>query len=128
MSITRTLQISYPFEGNTIRETISRTADGADPRSFTVADGTTNLIVNWPVDVSAVAMLFISSDKAITIKTNSNSAPDNTLSVPANEPVFWYSGSPLANPLTVDVVTLHIANSSGATATVSIDVAQDTTP
>lgn len=95
----------------------------------TVANGQTAFAINVALDVSACKGFAIVSDQDITIKTNSSGAPDNTLTLKANEPYIWSGANdPNAFLLTVDVTKFYVANSSGSTATIYCAETHDPTP
>lgn len=108
---------------------ISKSADAeVSVGPVPIATGQTAFLVNLAIDVSDLKSLFIVCDQAVTIKTNSSGAPDNTLTLIANQPLVWYNGSYYTNLLTVDVTKIYVANSSGATANLYIFALQDPTP
>lgn len=96
--------------------------------SETVADSTTNLLMNIAIDVSAVTSFYMCSDKALTVKTNSSGSPDNTIVLKANVPYIWNSDSYDTFKLTADVTKIYVTNASGASAALEIHCLQDSTP
>ena len=64
----------------------------------------------------------INSDQAISIKTNSTSAPQDTFSLVATQVKIWTLATDLiaACPFAGDVTAIYITNSSGATANIKI--------
>lgn len=110
-----------------VRETIA--ADGDLPSiSQVIADSSTNLEIAWQADVSQIKSIVIASDQAITIKTNSTGAPDNTLNIVAGMPYVWRTGDYNALLLTADVTKLFVTNASGSSATLKIRGNYDPTP
>lgn len=93
-----------------------------------IADAQTNKIVSWACDVSQVQIIIISSDKALTIKTNNSGAPDDTLELVANVPYVWHVGAYAAFALGTDVTVLYVTNASGSAATLKIAGLYDPTP
>jgi hypothetical protein len=99
--------------------------------NISVANGQTDKAVSFGgVDVSQVVAVWMHSDQAVTIETNStNATGGNTISLAANVPLQWCTGAPFSNPLTQDITsTVYITNASGSTATVNLRVVQDGTP
>lgn len=90
--------------------------------------GETVFEITVNIDVSEIKALFIVSTHTITVKTNSSGAPDDELALIAGEPLIWHTDSIHAEPLTVDVTSVFVANSSGETATLSIFAITDATP
>lgn len=117
--------------GGQVTASKSYTATGhALVQDESIANGQTAFQINIAIDVSALVSLWIHSDQAVTIKTNSSSTPDDTLTPAAGIPIQWTNDSEYANPFAsaVDVTTIFVANSSGATATLNIRALQDATP
>jgi hypothetical protein len=93
-----------------------------------IPDQSTDLEVVLGLDVSEIIALFIKSDQALKIETNSGSVPGNTIDLLANQPYVWVEGDYDACKLTVDVTSLFLTNTSGATATLDIEALVDPTP
>ncbi len=104
------------------------TADAKDQRKITVADSATDFLVTIGIDVSLIKAIIIVSDQDVLMETNSGSTPDDTISLLADNPYIWYTGSYFTNLLATDVTALYFTNSSGAVATVEILVIYDSTP
>lgn len=126
--LSHTLTLSWARNGESIAQTVTPTADGEANRNVTITNGAVNTEVDIVIDVSAVSSLYILTDQALTLKTNSTGAPDDTITLAANKPLIWYSGCGWTNPLTVDVTKFYFSNASGSDATVKVRVLQDTTP
>lgn len=91
----------------------------------TCADsGTTDITV--AIDVSAVKGIIMSSNKAVTVTTNSG--PDNTIALAAGVPYVWTTNNLDTLALTVDVTAIHVTNASGSAATFDLQVLSDATP
>jgi hypothetical protein len=85
--------------------------------------------IDLQIDVSELKTLVISSDAAVTFKTNSTGSPAATVAVGAGAPVIWPAYSGQTNPLgSTDVTTAYITNASGAAATVNLRFLSDGTP
>lgn len=80
------------------------------------------------LDVQAVKAFSVASTQDVTIKTNSNTSPDNTMVLVANSPYIWTTDSVGAFALTVDVTKIFINNASAAEAIVTINALVDSTP
>lgn len=118
-----------PNSGNPIEKAITLTGGSESNLSESIPDSSTDLQVTFELDVSQVKALFIMSDQNITIETNNGTTPDDTLNLVANEPVVWYTGSLLTNPIGTDITTdIFVTNSSGSTATLTIYALTDPTP
>lgn len=93
-----------------------------------IANGGTDVVVAFTLDVSACKSFFIISDKDITLETNSGSAADDTIALLANRPYQWDTESYDSFLLGTDVTALYFTNSSGAAATVKCHALTDATP
>lgn len=94
------------------------------------ANATTRLV--FELDVSEVKMLAIRSDRAVTIKTNSATSPDNTFVLAADQSFLWPLGEgalkDTEGDLVVDdIASLHVVN-AGAAGTLRLDAFVDPTP
>ena len=124
---THTIQTTY--NGSASRSTTqSFTGSGAISISESVSNGGTDVQINVAMDVSALKSVWINSDQAVTLETNSGSAADETISLLANQPYIWYTGSYFTNLLATDITAIFITNASGATATIQIEATYDATP
>ena len=56
-----------------------------------------------------VKSFIIKSAVACTIKTNSSSVPDDTITLVAGEPLQWRDGDAFDNPFTADVSSIFIS-------------------
>jgi hypothetical protein len=129
MAFNQTMTITIDAAGVTVSKQVTKSAGAQQNISEPVANGATDLEITFSLDVSALKMLYIVADKAMTLKTNSSSVPDDTITLVANEPVPWYLGSALTNPITVDITTnIFLTNASGANGTLTIYSLSDPTP
>lgn len=134
MSFTHTLTINHQHidgQGRTTRATETYTKTGGQHVSLSesIPNGSTNLQVALALDASALELLVISADGAITVKTNNSSTPDDTFALTADNGVVWANGMPLAsNPLSEDVTTIYVTNASGAAVTLTVLALLDATP
>jgi hypothetical protein len=93
--------------------------------------GVTELV--FDLDVSEAKMIALRSDVAVTIKTNSVSAPDNTFIMEENQSFLWPLGeSPLKDSLgaavSTDIAKLYVENSGASEGTLRLDAFVDPTP
>lgn len=114
---------------------ISYTDTGEAPGGFVdspcVGSGTNGGITQFSIaiDVSQVRGFWIKAAAALTLKTNSSSAPDNTLVLKAGIPYYWSSTNSYDTfKLTIDVTTLFIVNASASATTCSCGYVFDATP
>lgn len=94
-----------------------------------IADSVSDQEADWTCDFSELKSLAIWSDQVITIETNDGTTPDDTFVLVANQPLYWSENmTGITNPITADVTSIFISNSSGSTATLNIRSVQDPTP
>lgn len=80
----------------------------------TIADATTDANYLLAIDVSGLQAFSMVSTQAITVKTNSSGAPQETFTMAANDPVIFQVGD--AAIFAGDVTSIFITNASGAAA------------
>lgn len=113
MSFTLTVATQVQGAGNPVTSSKSYSGDGALSLDLTVPAGSGDQVISAAIDVSQVKAIIIQSDTAISLKTNSAGAPDNTLALAAGYPYKWTTDSVGALALTVDVTSLHVAKAAG---------------
>ena len=129
MPISHVVTLKVVGSGVSISKDVALTGGSAIIVDESIPDSSTDLEVLFELDVSTVQSIFITSDSAVTLETNSGSTPDDTIVLVANQPVLWYVGSSLVNPLTVDITTnIFVTNASGSAARLQIIALYDPTP
>lgn len=63
--------------------------------------------VGFPVLLAGLALLWILSDKDLTLKTNDAGAPDDTIELTAGIPYIWREGDAA---LSADILSLHVVS------------------
>lgn len=114
--------------GDTFAKTISAQGDGEDNREIDVPNSTVNMLVDMEVGLSQVKLFEVCSSKAVTLKTNSSSSPQETIALAADKPLVYIPGLGLTAPFSGDVTSIYLSNSSGAAAVVTIKLLFDSTP
>jgi hypothetical protein len=118
MSHTAKIKRGWTFEGEVIELDETETGGQLVTIDEDVADSETDYLIALTLDVSQIQALFITSDQAITLETNSGAAPDDTITLAANGCVIWTAADGASlNPLQTDVTALYVTNASGSTAT-----------
>ncbi len=129
MTITHKSTIGVEQGGVILSQTVEISGTGEVNVDEAIPDSSTDLEITFLIDQSAMVSLYIESDQAIKIETNSGSAPTDDIDIVANEPIIWTTNSVHANPITADVTAnIFITNSSGSTANLKIRALQDATP
>jgi len=107
MSYTITATQSAQTPQGTISGSKTATAD-----AIASIDATLTAASNVEYDIdfkyAQLKMLVIKCAVACTIKTNSSSEPDQTITIVAGEPFLWVFGGHFANPITADVSKVYI--------------------
>ena len=102
--------------------------DGRSGRSVTVPASTTDHFVDLAINVSEIQSIYMVSDQALTVETNSASVPDDTIVLIAGRPYIWSVNSYFANLFTTDVTALYLTNAVGTDAVFQLEVVVDATP
>ena len=130
MSITMTLTSKMEGVGTAVLQSVSKTGSGSTNIREEIADSETDLLVAFVADITQMKGLFILSDQALTIKTNSSGEPQETISLLAGVPLMWHDTLPNqadANPFSDDITALYVTNASGETANLTIAMLVDAT-
>ncbi|NIO43789.1 MAG: hypothetical protein GTO41_28705 [Burkholderiales bacterium] len=114
--------------GREIRKSNVYSADGLDTREISVPDSTTDLLVNFTLDISQLKSIYMVSDQNLTVETNDSAAPQETIALLADKPLMWQNDSYYACPFAGDITKLYLTNSSGSTALFNLEVVHDSTP
>lgn len=128
--ITHRLSMTWSGSGASIPVSpdIQQAEDSEINAEPTIPAVTNDVEVAAVFSVASLKMVFILSDKDVTLETNSSSAPDQTISLLANKPLFWYEGAYHANPFTDDVTKFFFSNAGATDANVRIRILRDGTP
>ena len=125
---THALTETIVADGKSIPVTQEFTGDGDVGREIAVASDASDLAVNLAIDFSQIQSLWISADQDLTLETNSDSAPDDTIALKGGKPLHWEPDSYYDCPLTADVTVLYVTNGSAVACTLKIEVLEDATP
>lgn len=77
----------------------------------------TDYLVAYELDYSQCKGVFILADAAMTIETNSGSAPAQTISLTSGVPVAWMYGAGTC-PITADITALYVTSTAGGNLTI----------
>jgi hypothetical protein len=94
----------------------------------TIPPSQSDEMLSIAIDVSQVKAILIYSDHPLTLKTNSHSAPGNTLVLAAGVAYEWTTDSLDTLKLTVDVTSIHVDNPDAAAARLFISGVYDASP
>jgi hypothetical protein len=118
MAVTHTQQANFSTAGTTpsLIKTVQRTATGEQNISKSIAGSTTNQLEAFVAPTAKTHSVYMVADQDCTVKTNSSSAPDKTISLKKNEPVVFWDVSGMTNPFgAVDVASLYVTTGVNTT-------------
>lgn len=124
MSFTHQVTEKVLVGGESISKVNTLTAGSKISIDETIAIGTDTLVA-LTLDVSQVKSIYILSDVAATIETNSGGSPAQTLTLVAGVPYVWYTNKYSALVFTTDITALYITNA--AIARLQIEILVDPT-
>lgn len=133
--MSNTLRISFGASANGQAIGASAVADEVSGDSMlqlaiTIASDASDAAANCVIDEDTLAGFFMVSDVDCTVKTNSDSAAQETFDLSAGVPVYWTSNSSGAKPISDDLTALYITNDSSpaAAGTLYLVAVTDATP
>jgi hypothetical protein len=103
------------------------TTDGGSVFDGSLDVDATNVEIDIAFAYANLKSVCIIASRPTTLKTNSSSMPDDTITLAANQVLKWTVNSGTANPFTADVTKVY-ATKAGAAGTLYIDVLVDVTP
>ena len=106
-----TITTGYADEGGNVQTVVTKytgqTEVGFDG---TITAGSTNAPVNLAWQHAPMQSFMLWSDQALTVKTNSSTAPVQTIALAGNQEITWGTGQAGTNPITTDVTALFVTN------------------
>lgn len=90
--------------------------DGVVPAS------TTGFAINLAFAFATIQALLISSSQAVTMKTNSDTSPAQTIPLTAGQQINWGVGFSTPNPITANVTAVYVDNAGTTPATFKLRV------
>ena len=125
MSHTVRVSVSISEGAFLIGETVNEIVEGCDKRSEKIVDGASDYAVTLGIDVSSLKIFAMKADGgALTVKTNSSGAPQETFVLADDHTLLWREGD--AAIFAGDVSILYVSNSSGGDVFLNIISATDT--
>ncbi len=117
MSHTAAKIVSYFVDGQQVStSTFTYTADDQNNLSTVVPPHTTNFLSSFNITLSALRSMCMISDESLTVKTNSSSAPQETISLVAGKPLTWDTDESYPEPFAGNVTALYLTNSGALSA------------
>lgn len=118
-------------DGTAVLSKVMNTTVDGDVRvnGAVITAGATNTAVSIAFAVANLKCFFMLSDQDLTIKTNSTSSPQETISLIANRPLEWTAADGyFANPFAGNVSVIYATNAGASDATLEIRAGVDATP
>jgi hypothetical protein len=114
MSITHTLGKTWAGGAGSVglQKTIAITSDAELNFDLAVPVSTTNELLAWAFTLTKLKSVYISSDNALTLKTNSSGSPQETLTLGAGDVIQWDNTNGLVAPFAGNVTALYVTNGS----------------
>lgn len=91
------------------------TGDEEQDIDIEVAVSTTNELQNFAITKANLQAVLIYADGALGLKTNSTSAPQDTITLTAGQEIAWMNGDAAACPFSSNVSAIYVTNSSTST-------------
>ena len=122
-TFTDTLSITYTGNGKAVSSKLGTYTGTKDAGIATVIPaGSVNLQVVLAFPVANIQSIVLDASQNVTIKTNSTTAPGDTINLNANFGIFWGIGGLPAKPLTVDVTSIYVSNPGALDSTFNVRV------
>ena len=116
------IQSYYDAAG--LASSVTGTYTGQTSKEFdgTVPASTTGFLISLTMAKTAMQSILIYSSLAVTLKTNSDTSPAQTINLAAGQQINWGSDFTTPNPITADVTAIYIDNAQTSPTTVKIRV------
>lgn len=131
MSIQKSYSYVQGIVGVANAQVATATGEIAPPINVAIPSATTDHYI--PLDLGATTAdikgIWISTTgRTLTVKTNNDTAPDQTFTVSPGYPLTWVDGMPIVRPITTPVQTgLYITNVGTTTGTLNCEFLVDPT-
>jgi len=109
-NISQSLILGVGTPGTPLQQTVVLTANSSTIDSIVCAANTTNQLTTLAITKANLQLLYMVSDTAMTVKTNSSGSPQETITLTANTPYMWFTGSGITNPLVSNVTALYVTS------------------
>lgn len=124
---TAVVTMSMKIDAETITEQITQNAGQANLIDEVIPQAATHLQLELAFEVAKLKSFLAISDVDLTIKTNSSSAPQETLTVGPDNPIFWCSDTGPAAPFAGDVTKIFVTEANASDARLQIKALVDPT-
>jgi hypothetical protein len=114
MSTSWNIGVSASQPGNVLSATVQETGDAtAEILNLNVPCSTANQNANVAFPFSNTklkALEMLATGANLLVKTNSNSAPNDTITLIDGSPLIWWTSAYYTSLITADVTRLHLTN------------------
>ena len=118
-----TISVTYSGNGKSVSSKLGSYSGVKDAGIATVIPaGSVNFQVVLAFPVAGIQSMVIDASANVTIKTNSTTAPGDTIALNANYGIFWGIGGLPARPLSVDVTSFYVSNPGAVDCTFNVRV------
>ena len=128
MAFTKRIKYSVLGDGESFEYEATYSGGSAVRLQEAIAGSSTNVELAFALLLAGLQCLVISSNVAMTIKTNSSGAPDDTLALVANVPYVWRIGGGVNNLITQDITALFVTVAGSTAGELRIEAIADPTP
>jgi hypothetical protein len=112
-TLTDTISTTYSGNGKTVSaKTGTYTGEKAAAVAAVVPANTTNFEIDIAFPFATVQAVIMAASVAATVKTNSTTAPGNTLTLGPLTDLIWAHDFQATNPLSADVTKLFVTNAT----------------
>jgi len=130
-SITRRIEVIR--SGSSLVISKVYTADEVRTIEVSVATGSTDAVVDCALTFARMKWLVVNTNATVLLESaDGSSANAKSHTIAASAPLSWFHDDPTANPIddaTLTKITKFlVTNSSGSTASITIDIGFDPTP
>lgn len=124
-----TLTMKYARDSEVLSKSVTLTNDGENNIDVSLTASQVDKQVVVGIDVSTVVSLYILADVASKLEWNNDSGAQGSITLAADQPLQWYSGCGMANPLgSTDITGFYATNLDAEAGTIKIRLLQDVTP
>ena len=128
MAFSQTVKFIWSEGSNSVEQSFAQSSGAESNIDEEFTTGTTDGLTAFTLDYSQCKVFYmLASGGALTVKTNSSGAPDQTIALASGVPYVWVATSGITCPITTDITALYITNASGATVTRKIRSLTDPT-
>lgn len=114
MALSASITVTGSSSGVNVSANITKTAGACVPIDEAIPADQTDLLFSISFDKDRLKAVCLVATEAMTIETNDGSAPGDTITLNADEPLVWWDGmAEVTNPFnSADVTAFYITNTT----------------